>query len=125
MAKFIRPKLSYFLINLGFGAALTVLLQLSVGRWDEYWRFYDSLFAAGGILLLGGLFKIVRHLGFFDLTVYSYKRLFQFFRYRSTEAGELGAYTDYLTESPYQKPFVETLCAGILIILLSIVIGKL
>lgn len=60
----------------------------------------SALFLSGLLFFCVGLWRVVRHLGMFDSTIFSYKRMFRKVK---------GEFADYLQEHPYTERYVELL----------------
>lgn len=70
----------------------------------------DSLFLAGLLYFTIGLWREVRRLGFFNMAIYSTKRLFR----RTNET-----FADYVDSHPYEERFVEPLLTGLVVMVIS------
>ena len=97
---------------------------LAVGIGLYYYSQYktvliqDSLFLSGLFFLCVGLYRVVRHLGLFDTTIYSFKKLSG--RMEQDER-TLDCY-DYWNEHPYVQPVWEILFTSICAMVIGLIV---
>lgn len=109
---------------------LTVGLILYSVRARGNWQISNNLFMAGLLFLIIGLFRLTRWLGLYDSTIYSYKRLWSSIsRDKMTKdnaalytENKMPSFSDYMANTVYEKPILESLIIGMASLAVSIVI---
>ena len=99
-------------------AALIAFLYKTEGLW----QISDSLFLAGLLFLVLGCVNLVRWLGFFDSTVYGYKKLFHHMeatRKNAPPMEPMPSYAEYLEQPKVIPSAGEPLLVAAVLIALS------
>ena len=99
-------------------AALIAFLYKTEGLW----QISDSLFLAGLLFLVLGCVNLVRWLGFFDSTVYGYKKLFHHMeatRKNAPPMEPMPSYAEYLEQPKVIPSAGEPLLMAAVLIALS------
>ena len=99
-------------------AALIAFLYKTEGLW----QISDSLFLAGLLFLVLGCVNLVRWLGFFDSTVYGYKKLFHHMeatRKNAPPMEPMPSYAEYLEQPKVIPSAGEPLLMAVVLIALS------
>ena len=99
-------------------AALIAFLYKTEGLW----QISDSLFLAGLLFLVLGCVNLVRWLGFFDSTVYGYKKLFHHMeatRKNAPPMESMPSYAEYLEQPKVIPSAGEPLLMAAVLIALS------
>lgn len=101
---------------------ITLLLRVRHGQW----MVVDALFYAGLLMLAVGCWVLVRWLGLFDLTEYSFKRFVHSVtrkNYDQPDEHPMPEYSEYLQQPRVLPSAAEPLiCAGVLIGLYSLIV---
>ena len=116
------------LIRQSITAAVFVLLCMALlYKSESAWQLADSLFLGGLLFLILGCVNLVRWLGFFDSTVYGYKKLMHHMeatRKNAPPMEPMPSYAEYL-EQPKVLPSAgePMLLAAVLIALSALTAG--
>ena len=89
---------------------------------EGLWQISDSLFLAGLLFLVLGCVNLVRWLGFFDSTVYGYKKLFHHIeatRKNAPPMEPMPSYAEYLEQPKVIPSAGEPLLVAVVLIALS------
>lgn len=76
----------------------------------------DSVFMSGLLFFCIALWRIVRILGFFESTIYSFKKMF-----KKTDV----EFYEYTQDHPYTEHFVELLILSIAFIVMSMIFSRI
>lgn len=101
-----------------FVAVCMFFLRRSEGRW----QLSDSLFLGGLLFLIFGCVNLVRWLGFFDSTVYGYKKLLHHLeatRKNAPPMDPMPSYAEYLEQPKVIPSAGEPLLLAVVLIALS------
>lgn len=107
------------LIKCAVSSVVFMLCYVLLMRWRAgVWMVADSLFLAGLLMLMIGCWYLVRWLGLFDMTAYSWKRLLHFAGRNRRMLEERDPMPDYATylQQPRKLPSAgePLLCAAVL-----------
>jgi len=95
---------------------------LFLRKTEGIWQVSDSLFLGGLLFLILGCVNLVRWLGFFDSTVYGYKKLFHHFevtRKNAPPMEPMPSYAEYLEQPKVTPSAGEPLLLAAVLIALS------
>jgi len=95
---------------------------LFLRKTEGIWQVSDSLFLGGLLFLILGCINLVRWLGFFDSTVYGYKKLFHHFeatRKNAPPMEPMPSYAEYLEQPKVIPSAGEPLLLAAVLIALS------
>lgn len=106
--------------NLALEGALAIVVSLYFYYIYKKILIIDSLFLCGMIFLCIGAFRIVKHMGLFDLTTYGMKKFAGSFReFDELKEKKINSYYDFLKHKNYKKSPWEAILSGIIAILPS------
>ncbi|MBR5560068.1 MAG: DUF3899 domain-containing protein [Clostridia bacterium] len=111
------------LIRQSITAAAAVALCIAfLYRTERAWQISDSLFLGGLLFLILGCVNLVRWLGFFDSTVYGYKKLMHHMeatRKNAPPMEPMPSYAEYLEQPKVLPSAGEPLLLAVVLIALS------
>ncbi len=111
------------LIRQSITAAVAVALCMALlHRTERAWQISDSLFLGGLLFLILGCVNLVRWLGFFDSTVYGYKKLMHHMeatRKNAPPMEPMPSYAEYLEQPKVLPSAGEPLLIAAVLIALS------
>lgn len=108
--------------NAASAAVLTAALIAFLYKTESVWQVSDSLFLAGLLFLVLGCVNLVRWLGFFDSTVYGYKKLMHHMeatRKNAPPMEPMPSYAEYLEQPKVTPSAGEPLLTAAVLIALS------
>ncbi|ONI39527.1 hypothetical protein AN639_01665 [Candidatus Epulonipiscium fishelsonii] len=73
----------------------------------------DALFLSGVLYMCVALFSLVRYCGGFDISIYSFKKIFD------REMDKMQALHEYTNQNPYNKSYKELLIISIIFIVVG------
>lgn len=117
-----KPLCKYAVSALVFGLGYVLFMRIRA----QVWLWTDGCFLAALLMLMLGCWTLVRWLGLFDFTAYSWKRFIRGFLHRTDEKLEedpLPAYADYL-QQPHLLPSAgePLLCFAVLMIVYLVLV---
>ena len=111
------------LIRQSITAAAAVALCIAfLYRTERAWQISDGLFLGGLLFLILGCVNLVRWLGFFDSTVYGYKKLMHHMeatRKNAPPMEPMPSYAEYLEQPKVLPSAGEPLLLAVVLIALS------
>lgn len=124
-----KNKISYKLLLKHFIVSMILAnIYLIIGNHSyNYVSISNSMAIIGLAYLIIGLFKVVLNLGFFDIFVFGFNKLFEIitkYNYSSKES-KIGEYPDYINNAKSNRAYVELLIVSLSLISLSIIIAIL
>ena len=108
--------------NAATAVVLVAALIAFLYKTEGLWQISDSLFLAGLLFLVLGCVNLVRWLGFFDSTVYGYKKLFHHMeatRKNAPPMEPMPSYAEYLEQPKVIPSAGEPLLMAAVLIALS------
>lgn len=117
--KRIRFSAGDFARYLGIGAAAAILIYLLKAQKAN--ALPDALTTAALVLLVIGLWKTVRYLGFFDHAIYSFKKYFSIRKNKEFLDPGGDGYVRYLKENKHYVNFLEPFAAFAVFLIGSLV----
>ena len=99
-----------------------VACMIFLHKTEGVWQVSDSLFLGGLLFLILGCVNLVRWLGFFDSTVYGYKKLFHHMgatRKNAEPQEPMPSYAEYLEQPKVIPSAGEPLLVAVVLIALS------
>ncbi|HCA33657.1 MAG TPA: hypothetical protein DEP00_00680 [Lachnospiraceae bacterium] len=109
-----------FIRYLSIGAAVAVLMYMLKGHTAN--ALPDALTTGALVLLVVSLWKTVRYLGFFDHTIYSFKKYFSIRRNKQFLDASGDGYVQYLKENKHTVNFLEPYAAFAVFLIGSLVL---
>lgn len=107
-------------------AVFVAVCMVYLRRIEGMWQISDCLFLGGLLFLIIGCVNIVRWLGFFDSTVYGYKKLLHHFeatRKNAPPMEPMPSYAEYLEQPKVTPSAGEPLLIAAVLIALSALTG--
>lgn len=110
-----------------FGAVIALVSGFLIPAVSLLYRVINGLFVGGIIVLFYGLLSYVAKVGFFDLFVYSHKKLFRHSKHNEDskdgdEPKKLGSFHEYLLEKEEKQTRTKPIVVGGLLVAASILL---
>ena len=105
-----RKELKKSLLSISV-VALSILVYFHI--MEGKWLLADSLCLSGVLFLSVALWRVVRILGLFDRTIYSFRRM---------TGKTKQEFYEYTQENPYTEKFIELLICSVAFILISLIL---